>query len=350
MSNKIVTIVGARPQFIKAATVSRLFKKDERFSEVIVHTGQHHDHIMSDIFFDELNIPKPSYQLDINGVSHGQMTGRMLVGIEEILQREKPQAVMVYGDTNSTLAGALAASKMHIPIIHVEAGLRSFNKLMPEEINRILTDHVSTLLFCPTKTAVENLANENINAGVNNVGDVMQDATIFAIESTKNQSKYQEKYSHLNRDFALMTMHRAESTSSISAFKSIIAYVKDFADKQNLQIIFPVHPRNKQLIIDSGDLLGSNIVPTDPISYFEIHYLLSKAKYVLTDSGGLQKEAYFHRVPCVTLRSETEWVETISSGWNRLWSQEQYLNRCDINEYGSGNAAEKIVSTIARMF
>lgn len=349
MTKRIITIVGARPQFIKAATLSRLFQKSETLEEILVHTGQHHESNMSDIFFQELNIPKPSYFLNIQGGHHGQMTGRMLEAIEEVLFKEKPDAVLVYGDTNSTLAGALAASKLHIPVIHVEAGLRSFNRLMPEEINRVLTDHVSDMLFCPTDTAVSNLQNEGLTKDVYHIGDIMYDATLFAIESLKKQSGISEKFKCLPKDFSLLTVHRADSTNSIDSFQKVIHFVKEFAKNNKTEIIFPVHPRTQKLIKNTSYEFPKSIHPIEILSYFETHFLLSKAMHVLTDSGGLQKEAYFHRVPCVTLRSETEWTETIDAGWNRLWMKPNYNERKEITDYGSGDTAEKILNILEEL-
>jgi UDP-GlcNAc3NAcA epimerase len=348
MKKHIATIVGARPQFIKAATLSRAFKENQKVRETLIHTGQHHDALMSDVFFDELRIPKPSYLLNIQGGSHGQMTGRMVEAIETTLLEENPDAALVYGDTNSTLAGALAASKLHIPVIHIEAGLRSYNRSMPEEINRVLTDHISTLLFCPTKVAGSNLAKEGIFQGVHHTGDVMYDATLFAINSIKDNKDLSRKFSHIPDHFGLLTIHRAESTQSLVHLQTILEYVGDISRQNNLQVIFPVHPRTRKLIEDGGigKTISHNIQLIEPLSYFETQFLLTKAGCIFTDSGGLQKEAYFHRVPCITLRTETEWVETIEAGWNRLWSVKTYHDRKDIKDYGDGNAAGEISKII----
>ncbi len=344
MTLRIHTILGARPQFIKAAAFSRALQKKNGIEEVIIHTGQHFDANMSDIFFQELNIPKPQYFLNVNNGSHGQMTGRMIEGIEAILLNDKPNAVLVYGDTNSTLAGALAAAKLHIPIIHIEAGLRSFNKKMPEEINRILTDHVSSYLFCPTKTAIKNLNQEGIENHVYHVGDIMYDTTLYAIDYIKQNSEIQSKFDNLPKKFAFMTIHRAESTANEADFKKIINYALAQARQDNLQIIFPVHPRTRSLI--KQDDLGDTFILFEPLSYFETQYCLSKANLVLTDSGGLQKEAYFHKVPCITLRSETEWMETIESGWNKLWKEKNHSTQKLITDYGDGKSAEKILKIL----
>lgn len=345
--HKIITVIGARPQFIKAAALSRAFAQHNDLEEIIVHTGQHHDADMSDIFFQELEIPKPRYKLNINGLSHGAMTGRMLEQIDEILLKEKPSAVLVYGDTNSTLAGALSATKLHIPVYHVEAGLRSFNRKMPEEINRILTDHVSTLLFCPTLSAVQQLKKEGIEKNVFHVGDVMYDATLHAKSRIAENMQLEEKFSFIKNKYALLTVHRAESTHSPQAFKEIFDYVHQFSESENLKIVFPVHPRSKKLMEGLSESVKKNLICISPTSYFETQFLIQNAVYVITDSGGLQKEAYFHQVPCITLRSETEWVETIEAGWNRLWRSEKYEGpQKEISDYGQGDAAHKIVQEI----
>ena len=345
MTLHLQTILGARPQFIKAGAFSRTLKKHPNIKETIIHTGQHFDANMSDVFFKELDIPKPQYSLNINSGSHGQMTARMLEGIEAILKEDKPDAVLVYGDTNSTLAGALAATKLNIPVIHIEAGLRSFNRKMPEEINRILTDHVSDYLFCPTKTAVDNLHNEGIKNGVHHVGDIMYDATLYAMDYIKKNFSIPQKLKGLPSEFAFMTMHRAESTESMEEFQAMMDYALDFAKNHDLKIIFPVHPRTKALVQKSQ--LDDIFIILEPLSYFETQYYLSKARFVLTDSGGLQKEAYFHRVPCITLRQETEWVETIECGWNRLWTVENYKPRKDITDYGDGDCAGEVLGILS---
>ena len=345
---KIHTILGARPQFIKAGAFSRALQKHSDIIETIVHTGQHFDANMSEIFFKELNIPNPHYCLNINSGPHGQMTGRMLEEIETILQQDKPDAVLVYGDTNSTLAGALSAAKLCIPVIHIEAGLRCFNRNMPEEINRLITDHVSTYRFCPTKTAVANLHNEGIKNGVHYVGDIMYDATLYAIDYIKTNFSVPQRLMELPSEFAFMTMHRAESTESIQKFQYMMDYALRCAKEQDLKIIFSVHPRTHALV--QKVQLDDIFIILEPLSYFETQYCLSKARFVLTDSGGLQKEAYFHRVPCITVRAETEWVETIECGWNRLWKVPLYKEKKCIQEYGIGNTSEKIISAIKKEF
>ena len=345
MKKRVVTIIGARPQFIKASTLSREIKNHDVFEEIVIHTGQHFDKNMSDIFFDELKISKPKYNFDINSCSHGKMTGQMLIAIEEVFLNEKPDLVLVYGDTNSTLAGAIAASKLNIPLAHVEAGLRSFNRKMPEEINRLLTDHLSKFLFCPTKQALKNLKIEGITNGVYHTGDIMYDATIFAKDYiNKNFKKLNNKFKIRKNEFGLMTIHRQESVNNKIQFSKLFDYADKFSKKNNIKILFPVHPRTKDLIKEY--MLKSNFSFLDPLSYFEIQYLLSNAFVVLTDSGGLQKEAYFHKVPCVTFRSETEWVETIKNGWNRLWTENHYKSRQKIFDYGDGNGAKNIINIL----
>lgn len=340
---KIITIVGARPQFIKAGSLSRLLKDHDKFSEILVHTGQHFDKDMSDVFFKELSIPTPHYNLDIHGGNHGQMTGRMLEKIEEILLHEQPKAVIVYGDTNSTLAGALAASKLHIPLIHIEAGLRSYNKKMPEEQNRIIADHLSTYLFCPTIQSIENLKKENITQGVFNTGDIMFDTTLHALNILKNNDSLFDRINIKSDSYAAATIHRAENTDDPQNLRNIMIYLENEALKQ--PIILPLHPRTKQRIDQLG-LVFKNIQVVEPLGYLDMQKLLSKATLVFTDSGGLQKEAYFHQKPCVTLRTETEWVELINNGWNRLWTEPLYKDRKPILDYGNGNAATEILNIL----
>jgi UDP-GlcNAc3NAcA epimerase len=344
MPQKILTIVGARPQFIKAAAVSRAIRETEGLSEVMVHTGQHFDPNMSDVFFDELDIPKPRHHLDINGGGHGDMTGRMLIAIEPILVAEKPDWVVVYGDTNSTLAGSLAASKLHIPVAHVEAGLRSFNRRMPEEINRLVTDHLSTLHFCPTTAAVANLAAEGISEGVHHVGDVMYDATLFAIEKAEESSSILTELKLEPKGYALATVHRAENTDDPQQLRAVVQFLQDQA--RNHPVVLPLHPRTRGAASRMGvGLDGLRVI--DPVGYIDMAKLLHHAVEVYTDSGGLQKEAYFHRVLCTTLRDETEWTETIANGWNRLWKQPARASRRDITEYGTGSAAYNVTRLLS---
>ncbi|OCA88925.1 non-hydrolyzing UDP-N-acetylglucosamine 2-epimerase [Pseudobacillus wudalianchiensis] len=354
---KILTIAGTRPQLVKVAPVSRELRKHA--TEVLINTGQHYDYNMAGIFFDELGIPKPDYDLGIGSASHGKQTGDMLTAIEEVIFSEKPDAVLVYGDTNSTLAGALAASKLYIPVIHIEAGLRSFNKKMPEEINRILTDHVSTLLFSPTEIAVQNLKNENITENVVNVGDVMYDAVLY------NTSIAEEKYNLAQfgikeKEYILATIHRADNTDSK---EKLTAIFKAFAGLEET-IVLPLHPRTKHKISEYGlsSLIedGSNLQVIEPVSYLEMLLLEKYAKAIVTDSGGVQKEAYFAAVPCLTLRSETEWVETVEAGCNRLVNPLvedlatiiQAFKPTDYSKplYGDGQASEKIVKEILKYF
>lgn len=343
MSAKVLTVVGARPQFVKAATVTRAFGKRSGIVEVMVHTGQHFDAAMSEIFFSELQIPDPAYNLAIHGGGHGDMTGRMMMALEPVMEKEKPDGVLVYGDTNSTLAGALTASKLHIPVFHVEAGLRSFNRRMPEEINRVLTDHVSSLLLCPTSTAVANLAREGISKGVIDVGDVMFDATRHIRDIALRCSRIVEQLALEGRPYAVLTLHRAENTGSPERLQRLLDYVMEQAG--DAEIVFPVHPRTRDLLTRMKGVV-SRLRLVDPLGYVDMHRLLIGASMVMTDSGGLQKEAYFHRVPCITLRDETEWVETIAAGWNRLWSYPSYRPRHEIAEYGNGQAAELIVNAL----
>ena len=345
---QILTIVGARPQFVKAAVLSRAIEMNDKMKEVIVHTGQHFDKNMSDIFFEELHIAQPKYFLNIHGGSHGQMTGKMIEAVEKVLFREEPDIVLVYGDTNSTLAGSLAAAKLNIPIAHVEAGLRSFNREMPEEINRVITDHLSNLLFCPTIKSVNNLENEGITDGVFHVGDIMHDATLYAKKVLeKNPSKIRMSSNLVEKKFALMTVHRQESTADERRFFEIMSFADTYAKENKLEILFPVHPRVKQLI--DGYQNTSNFRFIEPLSYLETQYVISKARTVLTDSGGLQKEAYFHQVPCITLRSETEWLETIENGWNKLWTKKEYEKRITIEDYGQGDCANKIMGILSQI-
>jgi UDP-GlcNAc3NAcA epimerase len=311
---KVVTIVGARPQFIKAAAISRVLRVNH--SEVIVHTGQHYDSNMSEIFFDELGIPFPDYNLGIGSGSHGAQTGAMLEAIEKVLLREAPDWILVYGDTNSTLAGALAASKMHIKVAHIEAGLRSFNRKMPEEINRILTDHLSSLLLCPSQNAVQNLANEGIQDGVHMIGDVMLDALTYARSRLQSIPDILSKLGLKEKGYLLVTVHRAENTDDPERLRSILMALSQIDEV----VVFPVHPRTRKAI----DNLEMEFTPSgkikliDPVGYLDMVRLEEAARMILTDSGGIQKEAYWLGVPCITLRDETEWVETVEAGWNVL--------------------------------
>jgi UDP-GlcNAc3NAcA epimerase len=343
VKKKILSIIGARPQFIKAAPLCRAFSQRENLNEILVHTGQHYDHGMSDIFFEELGIPKPDHTLGINGGSHGEMTGRMIVALERVMLEEQPDAVLIYGDTNSTLAGAIAAAKLYVSIAHVEAGLRSFQP-MPEEINRVLADRVSRWLFCPTDTAVANLEREGLRAGVHNVGDVMYDATLMMRELARKQSNVLDRLGLIPGQYQLATLHRAENTDTREALSRAIAYLLEEAQKQDL--VIPLHPRTRRAAAAFGSELSA-ITVIEPVGYLDMMALLDGCTRVLTDSGGLQKEAYFFRKPCVTLRDATEWVETVEAGWNRLWNGPDYTPRREIEAYGNGNAAGRIANILA---
>uniref|UniRef100_A0A7C3RKC0 UDP-N-acetylglucosamine 2-epimerase (Non-hydrolyzing) n=1 Tax=Dictyoglomus thermophilum TaxID=14 RepID=A0A7C3RKC0_DICTH len=316
MGLNIVSIVGARPQFIKLAPLSKVLR-EEGFKETIVHTGQHYDDNMSDIFFKELEIPEPDYNLGIGSGSHGEQTGKMLIAIEEVLMKRKPDLVIVYGDTNSTLAGALASSKLHIKLAHVEAGLRSFNKMMPEEINRIVTDHLSDILFCPTETAVKNLEKEGITKGVYLVGDIMFDALMYFSRMSEEKSKILQNLKLNPKEYYLLTIHRAENTDNYDRLKNILLAIAQFRRKA----VFPIHPRTRSRIkeFNLGNYLDNeNILLIDPVGYLDMISLEKNAFAIFTDSGGVQKEAFWLRVPCITLRDETEWIETVKYGWNTL--------------------------------
>lgn len=340
---KILSVVGARPQFVKAAAVSRAITQQGSITETMVHTGQHFDADMSDVFFDELGIPAPAYNLGIHGGDHGAMTGRMLEGIEEIVLSERPDWVLVYGDTNSTLAAALAAAKLHVAVAHVEAGLRSFNRRMPEEVNRVLTDHLSQLLLCPTRTAVENLRREGIERHVHAVGDVMYDATLDAVARSSDSADILKRIGAPDGGFALATVHRAENTDDEDRLRSVIDYLKDQARER--AVVLPLHPRTRQAATRHG-LDFDGLLVCAPVGYLDMARLLNACEMVLTDSGGIQKEAYFHRKPCVTLRDETEWVETVDCGWNRLWRGADYRPKAEITDYGDGSAAQRIVDLL----
>ncbi len=341
---RILTVVGARPQFIKAAPVSRAIAANgESLQEILVHTGQHFDTDMSEIFFSELGIPAPRYHLGIHGGSHGEMSGRMLAAIEAVVLESRPKLVLVYGDTNSTLAGALAAAKLQVPVAHVEAGLRSFNRRMPEEINRVLTDHVSELLFCPTTASVANLTREGIVVGVYQLGDVMYDALLMMTDVANSRSRILDKLGLSPKRYAVATVHRAENTDDPVRLAAVLAYLREVA--REMPVVFPLHPRTRAAASRAGRALVG-LTTTPPLGYLDMLRLTATAALVLTDSGGLQKEAYFHRVPCVTLREETEWVETIACGWNRLWTTAEYAPRQDIAEYGHGDAASRIVGVL----
>lgn len=313
---KVLTVVGARPQFVKAAIVSRAVGERLEIDECIVHTGQHYDERMSQVFFDDLGIPAPEYNLRVGSGSHGRQTGQMLERIEAVLLKETPNAVLVYGDTNSTLAGALAAAKLHIPIVHVEAGLRSFNRRMPEEINRVLTDHVSKLLLCPTEQSVENLRREGIVKGVHLVGDVMYDSALFFVQAAESRIDPVADLGIVPKNYILMTCHRAENTDDPKRLAQIISAANTLAER--LPIVFPVHPRTRRLLESLRLEVHENLRMLEPVSYFETLMLERHAALLLTDSGGMQKEAFIFGTPCVTMRGETEWRETVEVGANLL--------------------------------
>lgn len=351
--SKIVTIVGARPQFIKASALSRALQEEE-IPEVLVHTGQHFDDNMADIFFRQMGIPEPAYNLGINSLSHGAMTGRMIEEIEKVLQIERPTAVVVYGDTNSTLAGALAASKLHIPVAHVEAGLRSFNMKMPEEINRILTDRISDYLFCPTETAITNLVREgfeNFPSKVIFSGDVMYDVALYYGSLASGKSQVLEQFGLNQHPFILTTLHRQENTDDPQRLAEIVEALNILSAEY--RIVLPLHPRTRKII--ASQKLSLRFEPVDPVGYFDMVELLRNCSFVITDSGGLQKEAYFFGKYCLVTRDETEWTELVDLEYNFLVGADsqkllaksreiKYLFRpFDAKPYGNGDAANKIV-------
>jgi UDP-GlcNAc3NAcA epimerase len=364
-SYSIVTIIGARPQFIKAAALSRAlisFNKQSSaisIEEKIIHTGQHYDEKMSEIFFDQLKIPHPMINLEVGSGSHGQQTGQMLERIEQVLIQEKPDWVLIYGDTNSTLAGALAAVKLHIPVAHVEAGLRSFNRVMPEEINRIISDCLSTLLFCPTETAVHNLSSEGILNGVYQIGDVMYDSVLYNAELAEKSSTILHRLAVHPKSYYLATLHRAENTDNTERCRNIISAFQ----KLDYPIIFPIHPRTLKILQPELDSFNAQMRPIDPVSYLDMLMLEKNARMILTDSGGVQKEAYWFNIPCVTLRDETEWVELLDMGCNVLAGADTIAILKAVNEfetssfsltnfhqqlYGDGHSAEKIIEVLTK--
>ena len=362
---KIVSVVGARPQFVKAAVVSRALRQFRAIEDVLLHTGQHYDAEMSQVFFEELSIPTPEHDLEIGPGPHGEQTGRMLIAIERVLTEAPPDAVLVYGDTNSTLAGALAAVKLHVPVLHVEAGLRSFNRCMPEEINRVLADHASDVLFAPTDLAVTNLLREGLaEERIYKVGDVMYDAALFYGELADRRSKI---LSRLGLDgsagaYVLATVHRAENTDDRDRLRTICRTLQRVS--QWMPVVFPLHPRTRKALDRLGlldTLQGVKMV--DPVGYLDMMMLEKNSRLIITDSGGVQKEAFFYQIPCVTLRDETEWVELVELGWNRLAppvSEEKQLTEIEAalnsapvmsdRPYGDGHAAQEIASIIANRY
>ena len=360
----VLTVVGARPQFVKAAVVSRMIKDSTDIQELLIHTGQHYDQGMSDIFFQELNIPAPTVNLGIGSAGHGAQTGRMLEKIESILLAERPDGVLVYGDTNSTLAGALAAVKLQIPVAHVEAGLRSFNRRMPEEINRILTDHASDLLFAPTETAVKNLTAEGIaDKKVHMTGDVMYDAALYFGRMAEERSTILKDLGLQEKAYVLATVHRAENTDDPARLETILRALAEIA--RRVAVVLPIHPRTRAILSQSPQLNGlvSTLKLFDPVGYLDMVMLERNAAVIATDSGGVQKEAYFQRVPCVTLRDETEWTELVETGWNTLagassaerivTALEKALSGAEgqnVSLYGTGDAAKQIVQILLAHF
>jgi UDP-GlcNAc3NAcA epimerase len=359
---KIITVLGARPQFIKASVVSHAFRQSGRLQEVLVHTGQHFDANMSDVFFDELGISKPDYYLDIHGGGHGAMTGRMLERLEQVMLAERPDAVLVYGDTNSTLAGALAAAKLNIPVAHVEAGLRSFNMAMPEEVNRILTDRISRWLFTPTQTAAQHLQREGFNPEqIHPVGDVMYDVALHHGQRVHSGTGLMARLGLEPKGYVLATVHRAENTDHPERLVALVDALTTTA--RQLPVVWPLHPRTRGVLQKIGKLEGlvARVHLIDPVGYLDMVQLEKFAALIATDSGGVQKEAFFHQVPCVTLRDETEWVELVDSGWNRLASpvDAQSLSRVlnvalgskgdPVTPYGSGRAAQDIVDKLSEL-
>lgn len=385
---KIVTVIGARPQFIKASVVSRAIRDanrehtSPRIREIILHTGQHYDDNMSKIFFEELDLPVPDYNLGIGSFSPSAQMGRMMEGIEHVLMQEKPDLVLIYGDTNSTLAGAIAASKLHIPVAHIEAGLRSFNKKMPEESNRVLSDHISDYLFCPTETAVKNLQKEGFQHVarngklidivpaipsrdyfplIANVGDVMYDSILYNLQLARTRSDILERHRARPREYYLATLHRAENTDNVSRLRAIFSAFDKIALSRPL--IIPLHPRTKKILLEKNVPLSESVKIIPPVSYLHMLMLTSSAKVILTDSGGLQKEAYFCRVPCVTLRDETEWPETLRQGMNVLAgaspstivrsAENQDHRKIPVvirNYFGDGDASRRIVMILQRLY
>ena len=356
---KIATIVGARPQFIKAAALSRSLKKSSQTTELLIHTGQHYDSNMSEIFFQEMEIPHPDYHLNIGGLSHGAMTGRMIEAIEEVLLKEQPNWVLVYGDTNSTLAGALAAVKLHIPVAHVEAGLRSYNRKMPEEINRILTDQCSDCLFTPSPHSTRILQKEGIASHkIHEIGDIMYDAALHYKAQAASKSKILSELKLTAGQYALATIHRAENNENPKRLKEIFQGLLALA--KHLEVILPLHPKTKKILLELGlfEECCKTIRCINPVGYFDMISLESSAKVILTDSGGVQKEAYFFKVPCLTLREETEWVELVELGFNKLVkaSKEDILESAiatfskkyewNTPIYGDGTASTKIIQAL----
>lgn len=349
----IASIVGARPQFIKAAPVSRAMRV-QGIIEILIHTGQHYDHNMSELFFKELDIPKPDFDLGVGSGPHGWQTGQMLARIEEVLLEQRPDWVLVYGDTNSTLAGALAAIKLHIPVAHVEAGLRSFNRRMPEEHNRVLTDHAADLLFCPTQTAVDNLIAEGMTQGIHLTGDVMYDAVLYNSDLAESRSDVLAWLGLVPKEYLLATVHRPQNTDDEKALSNIL---RAFGELEEA-VVVPAHPRTQAALGRYDFQLPANVRLIDAVGYLDMLMLEKHARLILTDSGGVQKEAYFYAVPCVTLREETEWVETVTAGWNVLTGSDPERIVAAVHEltptrepaalFGDGRASQKVAAVLDR--
>jgi len=347
-----MTIIGARPQFIKCAPVSKQLRN--HFEEILVHTGQHYDKNMSESFFNELNIKKPNFNLNIGSGNHATQTAKIMIGLENVIQKNNPDLIIVYGDTNSTLAGSLVAAKLNVPIAHIEAGLRSFNKLMPEELNRICTDHYSKILFCTSKVGVNNLKKEGITKNVFLVGDVMKDAVLQNIKRINSKTIRKKYHLSLNEKYFFLTLHRQENTDDINRLLKIFKMLQF----TKLKIIFPVHPRTKKIINLYSLKFPKNVLITKPVGYLESLALQKNAQTVITDSGGIQKEACFLGVPCITLRDETEWIETVQRGYNTIVGTDfkkfkMALKKYSVKKkiisnslYGDGKASEKIVKIL----
>ncbi len=360
----IATIVGARPQFIKAAAISRAITKFNKLAaggsppihEILIHTGQHYDYELSAVFFLELGLPNPRYHLNVGSGSHGLQIGRTIEKLELRLNENNPDLVLVYGDTNSTLAGALIAAQLNIPVAHVEAGLRSYNRNMPEETNRILTDHLSSWLFCPSKQAVKNLEKEGIRHGVSMVGDVMYDVCLWHLSKSNENNHFLSKLSLKSKNYALATVHRSENTDDRKRLSSIFKGLEQVVS-EGTKVVLPLHPRTKKML-KLFSLTCQNIITIPPVSYEEMLCLEQNAKVILTDSGGIQKEAYWLKVPCVTLRDETEWVETIETGWNIIAGADTDIIAKSVKRevpngnqpklYGNGDSADKIIETLSQ--
>lgn len=346
---RIVTVVGARPQFVKAFALSSTLRRCRDVEEILVHTGQHFNSNMSDVFFTELGIQTPKYNLGVHGGGHAAMTGEMLSGIEKIIFRENPAAIVVFGDTNSTLAGALAAAKCRIPVVHIEAGLRSHNRDMPEEVNRIVVDHLSRILLCPTQRAADNLAKEGIAAGVHVVGDLTFDSVLRVKALAATHSRILERLGLEEKSYGVATFHRQENLEDRRKLNAIVSYLRD--QSKSLPLVIPLHPRTRIALQEAGltfESEGLKII--EPLGYLDMSRLIDSATLILTDSGGLQREAYFYRVPCITLREETEWMETVDNGWNRLWTASEYAPRRPIPEYEQENVGDRIARLLVNEF